>query len=261
MKSTLITVDIKTEQSLKNEFMGSVFRGWLGFILKCKPGKSCEHCPETSSCSYFMVFKEKTDIKPYSILSFKQDDLIRNFIKLHGDRRVFAPAILSDIHDKAGSRNFGGSKYSIDTLDAKNIEIHRTQLNQRTTINLISPLHLLRNRKTEVIPSFSSLVSSSVRSYNRITKYYDPDNYPYTISNEMDEFEAPIFDFDIKTVQYVHLNIEKKAIRIMGSVGWIKYDTSNAPEDAGNILKMGEALQIGKHTTYGLGGFLINKEA
>ncbi|PKL59049.1 MAG: hypothetical protein CVV34_00060 [Methanomicrobiales archaeon HGW-Methanomicrobiales-5] len=261
MKSTLIQIDIKTNESLKNDFLGSVFRGWLGFILKCKPEKSCEHCPDTSKCSYFMVFKEKIEIKPYSLLSFKNRDFIRNFIKIHGNRRSFAPAILSDINDKAEYMHFGGSKYSIESLEAKNIEIPNTTLNDTTTVNLISPLHLLKNRKTEVIPSFSSLISSSVRSYNRITKYYDSESYPYIIADDLQNLGADILDFDIRTVQYVHSSIEKKSIKLMGSVGWIKYDTSNIPAETGHILKMGEVLQIGKHTTYGLGGFLINTEA
>lgn len=260
MKATTIMIDIKTKGFLKNEFTGSIFRGWLGFILKCNPQKSCAECTESSSCPYFMVFKERIDIKPYSLLSFKHDDFIRNFIKIYGDRRKFAPNILSDINDKAKSRHFGGLEYSIESLEAKNIEIPKTELSRSTTVVLISPLHLLRDRKTEVIPSFSTLLASSVRSFNRITKYYDLESYPYRISDSLLNTEIPIQDFDIRTIKHVHSTVEDKSITLQGSIGWVKYDTSTAPAEAGEVLKIGEALQIGKHTTYGMGGFFINKE-
>jgi hypothetical protein len=261
MKSTVITIDIKTKGFLKNEFTGSILRGWLGFVLKCNPRTSCDTCSEIEKCPYFMVFKEKTDIKPYSILSFKNGDYIRNFIKIHGDRKKFVPKILSDINDKANSLHFGGLKYSIESLEAKNIEIPDKKLSENTGIVFISPLHLLRDRKTEVIPSFSSLIAASVRSFNRITKYYDTEIYPYKISDEIQKIDIPIQDFDIRTVKFTHTTMFDKSITLEGSVGWVKYDTSSAPEEAGAILKMGEALQIGKHTTYGLGGFMINMEA
>ncbi len=261
MKSSLIMVDIKTKGSVKDEYTGSIFRGWLGFILKCNPKKLCSECTESSLCPYFMVFKERIDIKPYSILSFKQNNFIRNFIKIYGDRRKFAPKILSDIKDKARSKHFGGLEYSIESLEAKNIEIPKTKLSKSTTVIFISPLHLLRNRKTEVIPSFNSLIASSVRSFNRITKYYDTENYPYKISDELLNSDIPIQDFDIKTVKIIHSTMDDKPITLEGSIGWVKYDTSSAPPEAGDVLKIGEALQIGKHSTYGFGGFLINKEA
>jgi len=261
MKSTLIMMDIKTHGIVKDEFTGSIFRGWLGFILKCNPGKPCGECAETNNCAYFMVFKEKTDIKPYSILSFKKGEHIRNFIKIHGDRKKFAPKILADINNKASSRHFGGLKYSVEALEAKNIEIPKTKLSDSTTVAFVTPVHLLRNRMTEVIPSFSSLLASSVRSYNRITKYYDPENYPYKISDGLLNGEAAILDFDIKTIKHVHTTMDDKSLSFEGSTGWIKYDTSSIPDEAGDVLKFGEALQIGKHTTYGFGGFLINTEA
>ncbi|KCZ73374.1 hypothetical protein ANME2D_00440 [Candidatus Methanoperedens nitroreducens] len=261
MKSTVITIDIKTKGSLENDFTGSIFRGWLGFILKCNPKRSCIECTESPLCPYFMVFKEQTDIKPFSILSFKKDEFIRNFIKIHGDRRKFVPKILSCIKDKASSKHFGGLEYSIESLEAKNIEIPKIKLSESTTIIFVSPLHLLRNRRTEVIPSFSSLLASSVRSFNRITKYYDQENYPYRISDDLLNSDIPIHDFDIKTVKFSHSTMDDKSITLEGSIGWVKYDTSSAPNEAGDILKIGEALQIGKHTTYGLGGFLINTEA
>ncbi|MBU4492030.1 MAG: CRISPR system precrRNA processing endoribonuclease RAMP protein Cas6 [Euryarchaeota archaeon] len=261
MKSTLIMMDIKTNGHLRDEFTGSIFRGWLGFILKCNPGKPCNGCSETNSCPYFMVFKEKTDIKPYSILSFKSGDLIRNFIKIYGDRKKYAPKILSDIKDKASSKHFGGLKYSIESLEAKNIEIPNIKLSSSTIVAFVSPVHLLRNRRTEVIPSFSSLLASSVRSYNRITKYYDPDVYPYKISEELLNAEVPILDFDVKTMKHIHTTMEDRSISLEGSTGWIKFDTSSVPSKAGEVLKIGEALQIGKHTTYGFGGFMLNTEA
>ncbi len=261
MKSTVIMMDIKTEGRLESEFTGSIFRGWLGFILKCNPKKSCVGCAEPLSCPYFMVFKEQTDIKPFSILSFKQDNFIRNFIKIHGDRKKFAPKILSDIRDRADYKHFGGLKYSIEALEAKNIEIPKITLSESTTVIFVSPLHLLSNRSTEVIPSFNSLLSSSVRSFNRITKYYDPESYPYKITDKLLNLDIQIQDFDIKTVKFIHKTIDDKSIPLKGSMGWIKYDTSSAPAEAGELLKIGEALQIGKHTTYGFGGFLINREA
>jgi len=261
LKSTYIKIDIRTKDNLKTEFTGSIFRGWLGFVLKCNPRKPCNECSETQSCPYFMVFKEQIEIKPYSILSFKNGDSIRNFIKIHGDRRKFAPKILSDINDKASSLHFGGLKYSIESMEAKNIEIPKYKLSDRTGIVFVSPMHLLRNRKTEVIPSFSSLLASSVRAFNRITKYYDPDCYPHKVSEDLSSIDIPILDFDIKTVKYNHTTIYDKTIPLEGSMGWVKYDTSSAPSEAGEVLKMGEALQIGKHTTYGLGGFMINTEA
>ncbi len=261
MKSTVIMIDMKTKGCLENEFTGSIFRGWLGFILKCNPIKLCKDCSESSTCPYFMVFKEQIDIKPYSILSFKQGDFVRNFIKIHGDRKKFAPRILSDIKDKASSMHFGGLKYSIETLEAKNIEIPGIKLSESTKVTFVSPLHVTRNRKTEVIPSFSSLLASSVRAFNRITKYYDPEVYPYKISDGILNLDIPIQDFDIRTAKFNHTTMYDRSITLEGSVGWVKYDTSSVPAEAGEVLKMGEALQIGKHTTYGLGGFLINKEA
>jgi CRISPR/Cas system endoribonuclease Cas6 (RAMP superfamily) len=50
--------------------------------------------------------------------------------------------------------------------------------------------------------------------------------------------------------------MNKKKIKLSGSVGWIEYDTSGISREAGRILGIGEALQIGKHTAYGFGGIM-----
>ena len=89
MLSTVVQMDISTEGELKHDFVGSIFRGWLGFVLKCDPEISCYGCDKTSKCPYFMVFKEQNSIKPYSLLAFKNRGYLSCFIKLHGERRKF----------------------------------------------------------------------------------------------------------------------------------------------------------------------------
>jgi len=261
MISTTIKIDILTKGVLEKNFIGSIFRGWLGFVLKCNVNKSCVDCTETSSCPYFMVFKERQDIKPYSILAFKDRDNIRGFIRLHGERRKFAPKILSDIMSKEQKTNFGGLKYKIDSIEAKNTEIEDVKFGDSMKIVTTSPIHLTKNRKFEVIPSLNVILRSSIRSYNRITKYYDPNNYPYTVNDDVMNFDAEVLDFNVQTVDYTHITMDKKKLDFSGVEGWIKYDTSKMPQEISKILGMGEALQIGKHTAYGFGGFIaINQE-
>jgi CRISPR-associated endoribonuclease Cas6 len=261
VKSTLITVDVRTEGVLREEFTGSIFRGWLGYVLKCSPESSCEGCEGAQNCSYFMVFKERASVKPYALLSFKQKNFVRNFVKIHGDRRKFTPQILSCLKEGEHARHFGGLNYSIESLEARNIEIFsKDRLSKTTTLVFISPVHLIKNRKTEVIPTFNSIITASLRAFNRISKYYAPERYPYKISEELATCDAPIEDFDIKTKKFFHNTMDGKSIILEGSMGWVRYDTSRLPAQAGELLRIGEFLQIGKHTTYGLGGFLIREE-
>ena len=261
MISTTIKIDISTKGVLKKNFIGSIFRGWLGFVLKCDVNRSCIGCNETSNCPYFMVFKEEHDIKPYSILAFKDKDDIRGFIRLHGERRKFAPKILSDIKNKEQQTNFGGLKYKIGSIEAKNTEIEDVKLGDAIKIVTTSPIHLTRNRKFEVIPSLNTILRSSIRSYNRIAKYYDSGNYPYKANDDAMNFDADVLDFDVRTVEYIHTTMDKKKLKFSGIEGWVKYDTSKMPQEVAKILGMGEALQIGKHTAYGFGGFIaINQE-
>ena len=261
MISTTIKIDMSTKGVLKKDFMGSIFRGWLGFVLKCDVKKSCSSCKETLNCPYFMVFKEKHDVKPYSILVFKNKDNVRGFIRLHGERRKFAPRILSDIKSKEHKTNFGGLKYKIDSIEAKNTKIEDIKSGNILKIVTTSPIHLTRNRKFEVIPSLNTILRSSIRSYNRISKYYDPTNYPYTANDDVMNFDADVLDFDVQTVEYTHITMHKKSLNFSGVEGWIKYDTSKMPKEVTKVLGMGEALQIGKHTAYGFGGFItINQE-
>lgn len=257
MISTIVTIDLSIKNEIKNEFLGSIFRGWLGCILKCNPKKNCNECQDTLACPYFMVFKEQNAIKPYSLLAFNSGTEVRCFIKLHGDKRKFIPLILNLIKEKENITHFGGTKYNIISIEAKNVEIPQARLQNNTRIICVSPLYLTRNRRQEIIPSFNTLIRSCVRSFNRIAKYYDQNNYPYEITDELKNWDAEILDFDVQTVDHIHKSMDNRRIKLSGIKGFIEYDTSNAPTEAGNILKMGEALQIGKHTSYGLGGFVI----
>lgn len=256
MLSTVIEIDILTEGELKPSFIGSIFRGWLGFILKCNPDASCSGCDKTLKCPYFMVFKEQNEIKPYSLLSFKNKRHVSCFIKLHGERRKFAPHILSEIKSKEKKTHFGGLEYKIESIKARNTEFKSLKLGDRTRIVTISPIHLKRNNTFEVIPSFNTILRSCVRAYNRTTKFYDLESYPFHVPESTINFDTEILDFDVNTVEYEHINIYKKSIQLAGIEGWIEYDTSNVPTETGSILGIGEVLQIGKRTAYGLGGFI-----
>ncbi|HZK72353.1 MAG TPA: CRISPR system precrRNA processing endoribonuclease RAMP protein Cas6 [Clostridia bacterium] len=255
MLSSVIQIDIKTEEELKSSFVGSIFRGWLGFVLKCDPEISCSGCDKTSKCPYFMVFKEQNSIKPYSLLAFKNKGDLSCFIKLHGERRKFAPQILSEIKRKEKETHFGGLGYRIESIKARNTEVRSLKLGDKTRIVTTSPLHLSRNHTFEVIPSFNTILRSCIRSYNRVTKFYDPESYPFHVPENTINFDTDILDFDVNTVEYEHINMYKKGIQLTGIEGWIEYDTSEVPVETGNILGMGELLQIGKRTAYGLGGF------
>lgn len=256
MLSTVIQMDILTEGELKPSFVGSIFRGWLGFVLKCDPEASCSECDRSSKCSYYMVFKEQNTIKPYSLLAFKNKNNVTCFIKLHGERRKFGPQILSEIKSKEKKTHFGGLDYRIESIKARNTEFRDLTLGSKTRIVTISPIHLSRNHTFEVIPSFNTVLRSCVRSYNRVTKFYDPESYPFHVPETTINFDTEILDFDVNTVEYEHTSMYKKSIQLTGIEGWIEYDTSEVPTETGSILGMGEVLQIGKRTAYGLGGFV-----
>lgn len=257
MKATLITIDLKPRPPLKQEYTGGIFRGWLGYILKCHPLKKCESCESVYECPYYMVFKEQTDIKPYSLLSFETDSCIRNFIRIFGERRRFAPEILARIEERNTRVHFGGSAYKITALEARNISLPSCSLGNKTTIHFITPVALVDRQRLEIIPPLNLIIKSTVRAYNRVTKYYDQENYPYRVGSEILAAEAPVIDFEVKENSIVHQTMEKKKILMHGISGWVRYDTEKCPPGTGDVLKIGEFLQIGKHTTYGFGGILV----
>jgi len=60
MQTTIISVDIRTHPKLKEDYTGTIFRGWLGASLHCtKHGECVRNCPDQASCPYNMVFKER----------------------------------------------------------------------------------------------------------------------------------------------------------------------------------------------------------
>ncbi|MFQ6120256.1 MAG: CRISPR system precrRNA processing endoribonuclease RAMP protein Cas6 [Methanosarcinales archaeon] len=252
LNSTIIKIDIKTKKELKKDFLGAVFRGWLGYVLKCNPKEDCKDCFDTF-CPYFMVFKEKNDVKPFSLACFKDKEIIRGYIKLYGDRMDFASEIWSLIKEKEEYTHFGGMDYRIESIKAEKLKIPNYKLQDSTLINFVTPVCLMRNRRVEVIPSFNTILKSSIRAFNRITKYYDKENYPYTVPDEVFNAKATIQDFNVKTFKYKHTNLYNKKIILEGIIGWIKYDTKDLPEETGQVLKIGSKLQIGKHTAYGFG--------
>ncbi|MDD1703026.1 MAG: CRISPR system precrRNA processing endoribonuclease RAMP protein Cas6 [Methanoregula sp.] len=258
MKCSLITIDISLPRNLGKEFPGSVFRGWLGNTLRCDATTECtDDCASRFTCPYYMVFKEHTDIKPYSLLSVPYDGGIRNFVKIYGDRRKFAPRIMALIHEHTRSRHFGSLPFTLEQMEARTIELPSMQTDKTTEVVFVSPTHLREDDTQEILPDLSVLLKSCVRSYNRITKYYDAKNYPCRIPDDMLAMEAEILDYDIRTVKIVHENMFDKRITLEGIVGSITYDTSGVHPDVGNVLKMGEFLQIGKHSTYGFGGMVV----
>ncbi|MFA6364567.1 CRISPR system precrRNA processing endoribonuclease RAMP protein Cas6 [Methanoregula sp.] len=258
MKCSLISLDITIPDSRKLEFPGSVFRGWLGTCLKCDPAVPCTgECADRAKCPYYMVFKEQTDVKPFSVLSIPIKGGIRNFIKIYGDRRKFAPRILTLIHEHEASRHFGGMPYTVENIEARTVEMPPMQLAETTEVVFVSPTNIQEDSRQEILPGLSTLMKSCVRTYNRVTKYYDEKNYPCRIPDEMLTMEAEILDYDIRTVKIVHENMFDRRIALEGIVGSITYDTSGVHPDVGNVLKMGEFLQIGKHSTYGFGGMVV----
>jgi len=208
-----------------------------------------------------MVFKEKQDIKPYSILAFKAGDLIRGFIKVHGTKQRHVPEIVSRINDHFCALHFNGREYEIEEITVQRKESEPLEWGSKMRIQSLSPIYLEKNERMEILPEFSHFLSACIRAYNRITKYYDREVYPYRASPEVLTAHAPILDYDIKTVEIRHTSMAKRKIALKGISGSILYDTSTVPAEAAQILEIGSYVQIGKHTTYGFGGFMVKKEA
>lgn len=260
LNSSVIIIDIKPEKDLKKSYYGSIFRGWFGSMLKCDPRKKCIDCNNPQKCPYFMVFKNQNDIKPYSLLSFPNDGHIRNLIKIYGETRVYIPQILSTVYKKGKTSHFGGISLSIESIEAKDIILPEISLKEKTTVHFLTPTCIKQQNTLEMLPSFEILLRSSIRAYNRIAKFYDREHYPLHVSDTMLSGPAPVETFDIKMISVVHESMDNRKIHLEGIVGSITYDTSKIPPEAGKILKIGEYLQIGKHTTYGLGGFIMRSE-
>ncbi|MFQ6056097.1 MAG: CRISPR system precrRNA processing endoribonuclease RAMP protein Cas6, partial [Methanosarcinales archaeon] len=161
--------------------------------------------------------------------------------------------IWSLIKEKEEYTHFGGMDYRIESIKAEKLKIPNYKLQDSTLINFVTPVCLMKNRRVEVIPSFNTILKSGIRAFNRITKYYDKENYPYTVPDEVFNAKATIQDFNVKTFKYKHTNLYNKKIILEGIIGWIKYDTKDLPEETGQVLKIGSKLQIGKHTAYGFG--------
>jgi len=204
-----------------------------------------------------MIFKEMVDVKPYSLLSFQYGEKIRNLIRIHGERSRFVPMIVDKINTKGRNAHFNGIPYSIDEIRVHEIETANFKLGAITEILLLSPLCLKHNNTMEMIPTFNSFFKACVRSYNRITKYYDRENYPLRIDEKLRDTAAPITKYDVRSMKMIHECMDDRKIPLEGIMGSFQYDTSLVSPEVGKILKFGELLQIGKHTTYGLGGILI----
>jgi CRISPR/Cas system endoribonuclease Cas6 (RAMP superfamily) len=257
MYSTVIKIDLSTQKPLKKQFIGGSFRGWLGYSLKCDPHHSCSKCEDIFDCPYFMIFKEHSEVRPYSVLAFNDRNYVRGFIRIHGEKRKLVPKILSAIQNKEKAPHFSGHKYFITSIEAKNLEIKPVKMSGKIRFATVSPVCLMHSGRIETLPSFNTILRSCIRSYNRISKYYDSKNYPYHVSEEILSSDAEIIDFDVHAGQYQHKSMDGKNVKLYGVEGWIEYDTSHIPDEAAMILGMGESLQIGKHTAYGFGGFVI----
>lgn len=241
-------------------FTGSAFRGWLGTVLRCSRPSCLPDCPDAERCPYRMVFKDEGgDVRPYALLCFRNNGGLKGFVKVHGDRKQFVPEILSRINLHENARNFVGTPYHIAGISARTVEIPSFPLGEATTVTFVTPVHLVRNGHLEIMPSFESLLVASARAFNRVTKYFDPAHYPCRIPDEMFRANAPILDFSLETVEITRINRQRKTLRLEGVTGWITYDTSAIPPEAGNLLKAGEYLQIGKHTAYGFGGLICTR--
>lgn len=260
LKTALVSVVIEPKTQNMPPFLGSVFRGWLGAALRC--GKEiCNHeCPDAAYCPYAMIFKEKIDIKPYSILAFEDQGRVYGHIKLFGDKIAFAPEFVNRISSFGATGSFYRSGYHLHEMNASMIHFPLAEEKERLKIRFITPAALVRNGSPVMLPDLHTLVISSIRAFNRVAKYYDPANYPLHLKDDMATINAPVSGFDISTHHTLHMGMKKKAIPLSGTIGWIEYDTSSIPSGIGNILKAGEVLQIGKHTTYGFGGFLSRWE-
>lgn len=257
MHSSIITIDIRPESDIRYRFYGSVARGWFGSLLKCGDDKDCRMCDDIFDCPYYMVFKEKNDIKPYALLSVPSGGIVRTIIRIHGERRRFVPKIVQTIHNNVKNAHFGGSRYSIEELKASDIDIPDYSIGNKTDIIFVSPLCLKSQNSMELIPSFKSIIKACVRSYNRLSKYYNCGEYPFRVDDSIIDAIAPVVTYDIRTVRFLHQCMDDRQIPLEGVIGSVTYDTSKIPPGVGRILKAGELLQIGKHTTYGLGGLHV----
>ena len=261
MSSSLISVDLKvTRNADLPAFTGSAFRGWLGTVLRCARPECLPDCPDADRCPYRMVFKEKEiDINPYALLAFRGNGGVKGFIKVHGDRKRYIPEILSRIHAHDNARHFSGRCFRVTEISAKTVEIPEFPLGDLTTVSFVTPVHLVRGGRMEVMPSLGSLLAASARVYNRVTKRFDPAHYPCRIPDGLLKQDAPILDFAVETVEVARRSREGKILRFEGITGWATYDTSAVMPEAGNLLKAGEYLQVGKHTAYGLGGIIVTR--
>lgn len=259
MHSSIITIDIRPDTEVTNRFYGSIARGWFGSVMKCRAIQNCGGCLELFDCPYYMVFKERNDIKPYALLAFPHDGTVRTIIRVHGDRRRLIPKIVNQIYNREKLSHFGGFRYTIDEIHATEIDIPDATISPRTEIVFLSPLCLKKQHVMELIPSFNSILIACIRTYNRICKYYECGEYPLRVSDEVHKADARIVSYDIRTVRIIHECMDDRRIPLEGVIGSVTYDTSGVPSDAGKILKAGELLQIGKHTTYGFGGMYVKK--
>ena len=193
-------------------------------------------------------------------MSFPNNGNIRNIIKIHGDQRSFIPQILELVYNKGKTTHFGGAHFRIESVEARDMTIPDTSLTKKTSIVFVTPTCIKRQNTMEMLPSFESLIRASIRAYNRIAKFYDREHYPLHVSDAMLSGSAPVETFNIKSVQVLHESMDERRIMLDGIVGSITYNTSDIDPEVGKILKTGEYLQIGKHTTYGLGGFIMQCE-
>lgn len=262
LSSSLISVDLKTAKRDADlpAFVGSAFRGWLGTALRCAQPTCPPGCPDADQCPYHMVFKdERVDIKPYALLAFRDNGTVRGFIKVHGDRRRYVPEILSRIHAHENARHFTGRQFQVSRISAKTVEIPQFPLDDRTTVSFVTPVNILRDGRLDLLPSFATLLAASARAFNRVTKRFDPAHYPCRVPDALLNQTIPILDFEIETVKFARMTRERRNLQFEGVTGWITYDTSAAAPDAGTLLKAGEYLQVGKHTTYGFGGMIVTR--
>ncbi len=261
MSSSLISVNLKAARNADlPEFTGTAFRGWLGAVLRCARPACPPDCPDADRCPYRMVFKDdEVDINPYALLAFRDNGGVKGFIKVHGDRRRYVPEILSRIHAHDNARHFTGRRFKITGISAKTVEIPEFPLGDRTTVSFVTPVCLVRGGRMEIMPPLGSILAASARAFNRVTKRFDAAHYPCRIPDGLLKQDVPVLDFDVATVEVARRSRDGRILRFEGVTGWITYETSAIPPEAGNLLKAGEYLQIGKHTAYGFGGIIVTR--
>jgi CRISPR-associated endoribonuclease Cas6 len=179
---------------------------------------------------------------------------------VHGDKQEFVPEIVSRINDHSNAVHFKGHHYSVEEISVRKVELSPPEWGDRVRIQSLSPLYLEKNERMEILPELAHILSASIRAYNRVCKFYARDSYPYRTEIDLKNLHAPILDYDIKTVQIAHKSMDGRMISLKGICGNILYDTSTVSPEAGKILHLGSHLQIGKHSTYGFGGFMVKCE-